>query len=133
MVELASVSDPASVPAAIATVLGVTPQGDTPLIETVAEALAGRQLLLVVDNCEHVLAAAGVGASRRSSAGPGHVRILATSREALARRRRDGARRSRRSALDGGVTSDAVTLFVDRRACGAARLRARGPGDRRPR
>ena len=39
MVELASVGDPASVPAAIATVLGITPQGDAPLIDTVADAL----------------------------------------------------------------------------------------------
>ena len=59
MVELASVGDPASVPAAIATVLGITPQGDAALIDTVADALGGRRLLLVVDNCEHVLAAAG--------------------------------------------------------------------------
>ena len=40
MVELASVGDPASVPAAIATVLGITPQGDAALIDTVADALA---------------------------------------------------------------------------------------------
>ena len=99
MVELASVGDPASVPAAIATVLGITPQGDAPLIDTVADALAGRRLLLVVDNCEHVLAAAASADRRRSSAGPGPSRILATSREALGGRRRDGAhRRAARAA-----------------------------------
>ncbi|MBV8952329.1 MAG: adenylate/guanylate cyclase domain-containing protein, partial [Actinobacteria bacterium] len=54
MVELASVGDTASVPAAIATALAITPQGDAALIDTVADALAGRQLLLVLDNCEHV-------------------------------------------------------------------------------
>ncbi len=59
MVELASVGDPASVPAALANVLGITPQGDAALIDTVADALRGRQLLVVVDNCEHVLTAAG--------------------------------------------------------------------------
>ncbi len=58
MVELAPVGEPSSVPAAIATALGITPQGDAALIDTVAEALAGRRLLLVVDNCEHVLSAA---------------------------------------------------------------------------
>ena len=42
LVELAAVGDPASIPAAIATVLGITPQGDTPLITTVAAALAGQ-------------------------------------------------------------------------------------------
>ena len=83
MVELASVGDPASVPAAIATVLGITPQGDAPLIETVAEALAGRQLLLVVDNCEHVLAAAA-SAIATMLGRSADVKILATSRETLA-------------------------------------------------
>ena len=39
--------------------LGITPQGDAPLIDTVADALRGRQLLVVVDNCEHILTTAG--------------------------------------------------------------------------
>ncbi len=112
MVELASVGDPASVPAAIATVLGITPRGDTALLDTVAESLGGRRLLLVMDNCEHVLAAAGpairaiLGRSR-------NVKILATSREALAV---DGETVLTVAplAFEGGVTSDAVTLFVDR-------------------
>ena len=112
MVELAAVGDPASVPAAIATVLGITPQGDTPLIDTVAESLGGRQLLLVMDNCEHVLAAASSAVATildRSR----NVKILATSREALAV---DGETVLTVAplALEGGVTSDAVTLFVDR-------------------
>ena len=112
MVELASVGDPASVPAAIATVLGITPQGDAALIDTVAESLGGRQLLLVMDNCEHVLAAAGsaiaaiLGRSR-------NVKILATSRERSAV---DGETvlGVPPLALEGGESSDAVTLFVDR-------------------
>ena len=76
MVELASVSDPAAVPAAIAAVLGVTPQGDEPLIEVVAESLGGRRLLLVIDNCEHVQAADA--SRRRDDARP--VRRLQVSR-----------------------------------------------------
>src|SRR5207237_7362539 len=56
LIELAAVSDPNAVPATIATALGITPRSDAPLVETVAETLAGRELLLVVDNCEHVLA-----------------------------------------------------------------------------
>ena len=55
------------IPAAMATVLGITPQADIPLIDTVADTLAGRRLLLIVDNCEHLLTAAG-RRSRRSSA-----------------------------------------------------------------
>ena len=112
MVELASVGDPASVPAAIATVLGITPQGDAALIDTVADALGGRRLLLVVDNCEHVLAAAG-SAIETILGRSGGVKILATSRETLAV---DGETVLTVAplALKGGVTSDAVTLFVDR-------------------
>jgi predicted ATPase/class 3 adenylate cyclase/DNA-binding CsgD family transcriptional regulator len=112
MIELASVGDPASVPAAIATVLGITPQGDTPLIETIGDALAGRPLLLVVDNCEHVLSA--TRAAVTSILGrSGSVKILATSREGLAS---DGERLLTVAPLplEGGVASDAVTLFVDR-------------------
>jgi predicted ATPase/class 3 adenylate cyclase/DNA-binding CsgD family transcriptional regulator len=112
MVELAGVGDTASVPAAIATVLGITPQGDAPLIDAVSEALAGRRLLLVVDNCEHVLAAAA-SALEAILARSESVRLLATSRERL---QVDGeaALAVHPLALDGGVTSDAVTLFVDR-------------------
>ncbi len=112
MVELTSVTDPASIPAAIATELGITPQGGAALIDTVADALAARQLLLVVDNCEHVLAAAG-SAIEAILGRSGNFRILATSREALAV---DGESVLTVAplTLDGGVTSDAVTLFVDR-------------------
>ncbi|HKC28798.1 MAG TPA: LuxR C-terminal-related transcriptional regulator, partial [Jatrophihabitans sp.] len=112
LVELATVSEAASIPAAIATVLGVTPQGDVPLMDTVSEALAGRRLLLVVDNCEHVLAAAASALEAILSRAE-NVRLLATSRERL---QVDGetALTVQPLALDGGVTSEAVTLFVDR-------------------
>jgi len=112
IVELAPVGDPASVPAAIATVLGITPQGDTPLVDTIAETLGGRNVLLVVDNCEHLLNAVGsvldeILARSRS------VRILATSREILGLRG-EAAFTVAPLALDGGESSDAVALFVDR-------------------
>ncbi len=112
MVELASVRDPASVAAAIATVLGITPQGDAPLIDTIAEALGGRQMLLVVDNCEHLLTAAG-SAIEAILVPAASVKILATSREILGV---DGetAFTVAPLALEGAETSDAVTLFVDR-------------------
>jgi predicted ATPase/DNA-binding CsgD family transcriptional regulator len=112
MIELASVSDPGSVPAAIATVLGITPRGDAALIDTVADALGGRRLLLVVDNCEHVLTAARSAIETILGRSRG-VKILATSRETLAV---DGETVVTVAPLPlkGGVTSDAVTLFVDR-------------------
>jgi len=112
LVELASVGDPDSVSAAIATVLGLTPQGDVALIDTVADALAGRRLLLVLDNCEHVRAATASAVAAILSR-TSDVRILATSREALAV---DGEAVVGVDPLarTGGITADAVTLFVDR-------------------
>ncbi len=112
LIELAPVADPDLVPTAIATVLGITPAADTPIVDTVAQTLAGRQLLLVVDNCEHVLeAAASTVATILGRSG--RVRIVATSREALAV---TGEALLSVPPLphDDGVSSDAVTLFVDR-------------------
>ncbi|MEP6559882.1 MAG: AAA family ATPase, partial [Nakamurella sp.] len=82
LVELAGVGDPGAVPAALATVLGLIPHSDVPLIDTVADTVAGRRLLLLIDNCEHLrdsVAAAIETILRRA----GHSRILATSREAV--------------------------------------------------
>jgi predicted ATPase/DNA-binding CsgD family transcriptional regulator len=112
VIELASVGDAASVPAAIATELGITPHDDAPLIDTVADALAGRRLLLVVDNCEHVAPAArsAVATMLGRSA---NVAVLATSREPLSL---DGEQVLPVAplALDGDAASDAVSLFVER-------------------
>ena len=82
LVELAPVGDAASVPDAIATALGITPQAGVPVTHTVAEALSGRRLLLLLDNCEHVVDAAA-DAAEAILARSGTVRILATSREGL--------------------------------------------------
>ena len=114
MVELAPVADQDAVPDAIAQALGITPQGETPLIETVAETVAGRHLLLVVDNCEHLLAAAAEAVTQviaRSET----PRILATSRERMLVAGEEIVP-VLPLALEGGVTSDAVTLFVERAA-----------------
>jgi len=112
LIELASIADPSSVPAAIATALGITPQGDVELIDTVADAVAGRRLLLVVDNCEHVRDAAGAAITHILGRS-GNATFLATSREYLWI-----AGETLLSvaplALDGGVASDAVALFVER-------------------
>ena len=112
LVELAPVGDPDAVPDAIANALGVTPQGDSAVIDVVAEAVAGRRLLIVIDNCEHVLAAA-VAAIEQVLARSDAPRILATSREGLL-----GSGEAvvpvAPLTLDGGVTSDAVRLFVER-------------------
>jgi predicted ATPase/DNA-binding CsgD family transcriptional regulator len=80
-VELATVTEPAMVLPAIAAALGVRESSDRPLNSGVARFLAGRRLLLLLDNCEHVLAAAPLIAVLLA-AHPA-LTILATSREPL--------------------------------------------------
>jgi predicted ATPase/DNA-binding SARP family transcriptional activator len=76
LAELAGISDPAGVPAAVCAALGLPPGAD------LAGQLAHRDLLLVLDNCEHLLDACAVLAHTLLGGCPG-VRILATSREPL--------------------------------------------------
>src|SRR5204863_8252266 len=54
LVELAGVADPDLVPAAIARALGIQ-QGGGSAMEALADVLAARQVLLVLDNCEHLI------------------------------------------------------------------------------
>jgi predicted ATPase/DNA-binding CsgD family transcriptional regulator len=117
LVELAPVRDPALVPLVVAAALGVRDRPGVPAAEAVAGVLARRQLLLVLDNCEHVIgAAAGLCAGLLAAADD--VRVLATSREPL---RVAGEARYRLAPLPvpgpddadiGG--SEAVALFADR-------------------
>ncbi len=81
-VDLATLRDPALVPRAVATALAVTESFDRPLLETLAEATRAKRLLLILDNCEHVVAASAavIAALGRHSA---HLRILATSRQPI--------------------------------------------------
>ena len=58
LVELAAVGDPAAVPDAVAAVLGITAQAGSSVADSVAAGAGGRRVLLVLDNCEHVLDAA---------------------------------------------------------------------------
>jgi predicted ATPase len=82
LVELAPVSDPAAVPDTVAAALGITPQGDRTVAEAIVEALAARRLLVVLDNCEHVLDAAA-GLVETLLARTASVMVIATSREGL--------------------------------------------------
>ncbi|MFD4509700.1 ATP-binding protein [Streptomyces sp. NPDC058457] len=81
-VALAGLHDPALVPLAAADALGLHDHSDRPPLDALVEQLRDRRLLLVVDNCEHLLAAcAGLAAALlRGTTG---VRILATSRHRL--------------------------------------------------
>jgi predicted ATPase len=82
LVELAPVGDPAAVPDAVATALGVTPQAGLTVTASVAQALSGRRLLVVLDNCEHVLDAAA-DLVETILARTSTVKVIATSREGL--------------------------------------------------
>ena len=112
VIELAAVGDPAAVPDAVASVLGITQQPGMTMTDSVAAALEGRSRLLVFDNCEHVLDAAAdmVEAILSRSA---TVKILATSREGL---RVTDEHLWPVPSLDtrGAFDSAAATLFVER-------------------
>jgi non-specific serine/threonine protein kinase len=118
LAELAAVRDPAQVAAAVAAALGLRDLPSVGAPDAVAHALARRQLLLVLDNCEHVIGAAAELCGRLLL-GADDVRVLATSREPL---RIAGETRCRLGPLtlpapdnpadpDG---SEAVALFADR-------------------
>jgi predicted ATPase len=79
LAELAPAGDPALVAAVVAAVLGVREQPGVPTAEVLARALARRQLLLVLDNCEHVIDAAAELCAELLMARD-DVRVLATSR-----------------------------------------------------
>ena len=82
LVELASLSDPDLVPSAVTGVLGLKLGGDEISAESVARAIGGERLLLVLDNCEHVIDAAAQLVETMVRVCP-RTTVLATSREAL--------------------------------------------------
>ena len=118
LVELAPAPDAGQVPAVVAAALGVREQPGVPVAEAVARVLSRQQLLLVLDNCEHVIGAAAQLCAGLV-AGCDDVRVLATSREPLGVA---GEARYRLGPLSlpapddaaGGAGSEAVTLFADR-------------------
>jgi predicted ATPase/DNA-binding winged helix-turn-helix (wHTH) protein len=81
-VELVSVSNSALVPSAVASAIGLKSGGDRISSESVAQAIGDRKLLILLDNCEHVIDAAAelVGTIMRICP---HVTVLSTSREML--------------------------------------------------
>ena len=81
-VELASLSDPGLVPSAVASILGLELGGGEISPDSVARAIAGKALLLVLDNCEHVIDAAASMAETLLHLCPRTI-VLATSREVL--------------------------------------------------
>jgi DNA-binding winged helix-turn-helix (wHTH) protein len=95
LVELVSVSDPALAPSAVTAALGLELGGDQISAESVARAVGAKRLLLVLDNCEHVIDAAAKLAETIVEALAGAGRIaqgLAAIDEALAQSERNEER-----------------------------------------
>jgi non-specific serine/threonine protein kinase len=81
-VDLAPLADPDLVAVSVADVLGVRLEPGRPVLDALAEAVAGRRLLVVLDNCEHVIEACAKLADVLLRGCP-NVALLATSREPL--------------------------------------------------
>ena len=83
LVEFASLNDPMLVPQSVATVFGIQHRGDdNALVEPLIHFLQAKTILLILDNCEHLLDACAELADRLLGTCP-NLKILATSREAL--------------------------------------------------
>ena len=120
LVELAALTDPALLPQTVATGLGLREQPGHSLLQTLQEYLTSRHLLLILDNCEHLLPACARLADTLLKACP-HLTILATSREGL---NIAGERLYRvpslslpdlkTPTLEGLEGSEAIALFLER-------------------
>ncbi len=118
LVQLAPVADPAQVPSAVAAKLGIREEPGMPADDALARVLARQQVLLVMDNCEHVIAAVAELCARLLLAAD-DLQILATSREPL---QVAGESRYRLAPLTvpdpndlaNAPNAEAVVLFTDR-------------------
>ncbi len=81
-VELAALSDPALVPQTVASTLSVREQSGRPMTETLLDHFRPKKILIVLDNCEHLLSTCAQLAGSLLRSCP-HLKILATSREGL--------------------------------------------------
>src|SRR5579859_4980014 len=113
LVELASVAAPDGVGPAVAGALGAvasalgSPQPAGAAVQLIVRHLTGRSLVVVLDNCEHVIAEAAALADTLAGAVPG-LRLIATSREAL------GIPGEVLVPVGGLAIPAAVELFADR-------------------
>jgi len=81
-VDLAPMTDERLVPQSVASVLGVKEEAGHPVIEALLKYIKDRRLLIILDNCEHLLRACGDLAKLLLQSGP-HISILTSSREPL--------------------------------------------------
>ena len=130
-VELATVNDPSAVASTVAGVLRVWETATEATVDAISRFVADRSILVVLDNCEHVIDAVADLADRLLASCP-RLTILATSREPLgvpgeiAWRVPSLSVPSAGDRLDVAELSmfDAVRLFADRAAACPSRLRA---------
>jgi predicted ATPase/DNA-binding winged helix-turn-helix (wHTH) protein len=80
-VDFSRLSDPQLLPSSLASVLGVTSSSEEPF-RGVVDYLRDKQMLILIDSCEHVVDAAAILVEVVLKAGPG-IQVLATSREPL--------------------------------------------------
>ena len=127
-VDLAPIRDPSLVASAAAQVLGVREEPGQSLTQTLCAHLKQRKLLLILDNCEHLVSACASLADALLRGAP-DVCILATSREALHIRGEQTypvlplAAPDRKAGVEGLLRSEAVQLFVERVQAPEAGLR----------
>lgn len=118
MVELAAVDDPELVVQAVATTLGLREQRGRELIDVLADHVRDRRLLVLLDNCEHLVAVCATLADRLLAASA-RLHLLATSRERLGVpgehvRKVGPLPAPEADAPHDPASSDAVRLFLDR-------------------
>jgi predicted ATPase len=134
LVELAPVTDSILVRLTVAATLGVYEQPGRPMVVTLAEHLAERHLLLILDNCQHLITACAELSETLLRACPG-LRILATSRQALGIEGEPLLRvpslslpeASSPPNMDRQAQFEAVRLFVDRASATAPHFRLSEP------
>src|SRR5271169_1659985 len=81
-VDLAPILDAERVALTVSTMLGIREENDRPIVDTLCDRLANRHMLLVLDNCEHLVAVCAALVQRVIGAARG-VRVLTASREGL--------------------------------------------------
>jgi len=121
VIQLAALTDPEFLPSEAAAVLNVRVSSDRSLTDSIVYALKPKRLLLILDNCEHIVAAAAAFAGAVSRGCP-NIHMLATSREGLGIEGEDIMRVASLSVPAKGETLTAesasqygaVALFSDR-------------------
>jgi predicted ATPase/class 3 adenylate cyclase len=121
LIELAPLADAQLVPQAVAAVLGVKEEAGGTVLDALLKFARDRTLLIILDNCEHLVHACADVAKRLLQAGP-KVKILATSRDALQIAGETVFQLAplaapdprAQAAAEALAQSDAVRLFVDR-------------------